>query len=87
MIQENKCNNSDYLADSDKDTNTEERLNWHCLQHEGDLDCTNECVLQNVLKMFGQKRSMSIIRALLRHKRLRFNKTKMASRRQYLGEI
>ena len=74
MIQENECKSLDHANKSDKVTNTNERLHWHCLQHEGNLNCTNECVLQNALKIFGKKHSMSIIRALLRHNKLRFNK-------------
>jgi len=59
--------------DPEKVNNTEERLNWHCLRHDEDLDCTNECVLQSVLQLFGKRHSLSIIRTLLHHSKLRFN--------------
>lgn len=74
MVKENKCNNSDCITDSDKVTYTEERLPWHCVRHKEDHDCTNECTLQSVLQLFGNRYTLSIIRTLLRSKTpLRFN--------------
>ena len=67
MSQKNEYN------DPEKVENNEERRHWHCLRHEGDYDCTNECVLQSVLQLFGKRHSLSIIRTLLRHNKLRFN--------------
>lgn len=67
MSQKNEC------IDPEKTDNTEEHLHWHCLKHKEDFDCTNECVLQSVLHLFGKRHSLSIIRALLLHNKLRFN--------------
>ena len=67
MVQKNES------IDLEKTKDTEERLQWHCVRHKEDYDCTNECFLQNVLHIFGKRHSLSIIRTLLRHNKLRFN--------------
>ena len=67
MSQKNEC------IDPEKLDDTEEQLLWHCVRHKDDYACTNECVLQSVLHIFGKRHSLSIIRTLLRHNKLRFN--------------
>jgi DNA-binding HxlR family transcriptional regulator len=59
--------------DVEQTKDTEERLQWHCVRHKEDYNCTNECFLQKVLHIFGKRHSLSIIRTLLRYNKLRFN--------------
>ncbi|MFX1519472.1 MAG: winged helix-turn-helix transcriptional regulator [Promethearchaeota archaeon] len=68
MGQKNEC------IDPENSETTEERLSWHCVRHKENYNCTNECVLQSVLQLFGNRYTLSIIRTLLRSGApLRFN--------------
>ena len=54
-----------------KDKN--EKLAWHCLKHENNKECVNECKVQQAFILLGKKYLMPIIRILLLHDTLRFN--------------
>ena len=56
-----------------KDETQEEPLRWHCLQHKDTHNCQDECYFQTAVSLFGKKHTMSIIRLLLIHDKLRFN--------------
>ena len=58
---------------NDKIEIQEEPLHWHCVQHRNIHNCKDECYFQTILTLFGKKYSMSIIRLLLIHDKLRFN--------------
>ncbi|MFO8019001.1 MAG: helix-turn-helix domain-containing protein [Promethearchaeia archaeon] len=49
------------------------KLTWHCLEHENNNDCVDECKVQRVLTMLGKKYLMPIIRLLLINNVMRFN--------------
>jgi DNA-binding HxlR family transcriptional regulator len=48
-------------------------LRWHCVQHKNFRNCKDECYFQTILTLFGKKHTLSIIRLLLIHDKLRFN--------------
>lgn len=48
-------------------------LEWHCKKHENINNCKEECYVNSILSLFGKKYTMPIIRALIVHKKLRFN--------------
>lgn len=58
-----------------KDKTQEESLRWHCIQHKDTQYCQDECYFQTALTLFGKKHTLSIIRLLLIHDKLRFNET------------
>ena len=61
------------MDQNDKIEIKEEPLRWHCVQHRNIHNCKDECYFQTILTLFGKKYTMSIIRLLLMHDKLRFN--------------
>ncbi|MFX1536927.1 MAG: winged helix-turn-helix transcriptional regulator [Promethearchaeota archaeon] len=61
------------MTQEDKDTSPTNHLSWHCLQHVNINECSGECYLQEAFMLFGKKHTLSIIRLLLLHDKLRFN--------------
>lgn len=61
------------ISEVSQNGKNEEKLAWHCLEHENNKKCVNECKVQRVLILLGKKYLMPIIRILLINKTMRFN--------------
>ena len=58
---------------NNKEITVANSLRWHCVRHKNTGNCVGDCYVQNILALFGKKHTLSIIRLLLLHEKLRFN--------------